>query len=297
MQCEAELQTVPSAAPFTKITDAPPPWPATNPSPFTAKVKSAATPAITLEGKICSIAGPEVIETVAVANCDKSAKLVAITEIAFGEGAASGAVYTPFASIVPQAVPLHPVPDTPPARDQITLVLLVPVTAAVNCNWLGADDPDGGIKALAGEIVTFVDPPPVPTILICALALLVESASLVAVSATGFAEGTVAGAKKSIVVVPAPAGGTHGFEFVTQTCPSTVFPFATPLTVQTTDVSLALLTSAAKLARCCTTIFPLPGATLIVTLLTIVTVAEDEIPAATASIVTILGEGRSVGAV
>jgi hypothetical protein len=43
--------------------------------------------------------------------------------------------------------------------------------------------------------------------------------------------------------------------------------------------------------------FPLPGVTLIVTLLTIVTAAVAEIPAATASIVTTLGEGISAGPV
>jgi len=55
-------------------------------------VKSDATPAITLDGRICSIVGPVVIETEADADWDKSAMLVAVTEIAFGEGAASGAV-------------------------------------------------------------------------------------------------------------------------------------------------------------------------------------------------------------
>jgi hypothetical protein len=69
------------------------------------------------------------------------------------------------------------------------------------------------------------------------------------------------------------------------------------LTVQTTDVSVALLTSAVKLARCCTTIVPLPGATLIDTLLAIVTVAAAEIPPPAASIVTGFGDGRSTGAV
>ena len=92
VQFPSELQMVVSAVPFTRIAEAPAPRPATKPAPFTASVKSAATPAITLDGKICSIAGPLVIATVAVPDCDRSAKLVATTEIAFGDGAASGAV-------------------------------------------------------------------------------------------------------------------------------------------------------------------------------------------------------------
>jgi NADH:ubiquinone oxidoreductase subunit K len=76
-----------------------------------------------------------------------------------------------------------------------------------------------------------------------------------------------------------------------------LFPFTTPLTVQTTDVSVELLTRAVKLARCSTASVPLPGVTLTVTALAMVTVAAAEIPPATASIVTTFGEGRSAGAV
>jgi hypothetical protein len=48
-------------------------------------------PAITLEGRILSITGPFVIATVAEADFVGSATLVAVTEIALGEGAAVGA--------------------------------------------------------------------------------------------------------------------------------------------------------------------------------------------------------------
>lgn len=95
---------------------------------------------------------------------------------------------------MPQAVPLHPNPATPLVIDQVTAVLLVSVTLAVNCNWLGAEL-EGGRNALAGETATSDDAPPVPTILICALALRDASALLVAVSSTGFCEGTALGAK------------------------------------------------------------------------------------------------------
>lgn len=47
---------------------------------------------MTLEGRIVSITGPLVRATVAAADFVGSAWLVAITEIAFGEGAAPGAV-------------------------------------------------------------------------------------------------------------------------------------------------------------------------------------------------------------
>jgi len=73
--------------------------------------------------------------------------------------------------------------------------LLLPVTVAVNCNWLGADDPEGGRNAVVGEIETVDGAPPATTIVIAAFALLDGSALLIAVSATGFEAGTAAGAK------------------------------------------------------------------------------------------------------
>jgi hypothetical protein len=45
------------------------------------------------------------------------------------EGTLEGAVYSPLAEIVPQAAPLHPVPDT----DQVTAVFVAPLTVAENC--------------------------------------------------------------------------------------------------------------------------------------------------------------------
>ena len=60
-------------------------------TPLTASVKLDATPAITLDGRICSIVGPLVIATFAVAEREGSATLVAITEIEFGDGANCGA--------------------------------------------------------------------------------------------------------------------------------------------------------------------------------------------------------------
>jgi hypothetical protein len=62
------------------------------------------------------------------ADIEVSAVKVAVT-VTLDEGGVEGAVYSPVPEIVPQAAPLHPVPERP----QVTAVLLVPVTVAVNC--------------------------------------------------------------------------------------------------------------------------------------------------------------------
>lgn len=67
-----------------------------------------------------------------------------------------------------------------------------------------------------------------------ALALLVVSAALTAVSVTGFVAGTATGARKSMVPGAGPVGLAQGFDPVTQTCPSVAFPLATPSTSQLT---------------------------------------------------------------
>jgi hypothetical protein len=58
-----------------------------------------------------------------------SETLVAVMVTVAGDGAVAGAVYSPVEEIVPQAVPLQPVPDTV----QVTAVFDVPVTEAANC--------------------------------------------------------------------------------------------------------------------------------------------------------------------
>jgi hypothetical protein len=87
-------------------------------------------PATTLEGRIASIVGPLVIEIAALAFFVESAALVAVTVIAFGEGAAAGAVYIPLALIVPHVAPLHPAPVTALATLQVTVLLVELVTVA-----------------------------------------------------------------------------------------------------------------------------------------------------------------------
>ena len=136
--------------PFSKITEAPGPLPATKFRPFTSSGKLSTAPAITLEGNSASIIGPSAIATIAVADLLGSASLVAITAMAFGEGAADGAVYKPLASTEPHAVPAHPWPVTPLCTVQVTPVLALFATVAVNCRVL-AVAPDGETNAYAGD--------------------------------------------------------------------------------------------------------------------------------------------------
>jgi hypothetical protein len=69
--------------------------------------------------------------TVAVAEPDMVgyATNVAVTATCGGLGTLAGAVYRPLLVTVPHERPAHPLPDTL----QITTVLFVPVTVAVNC--------------------------------------------------------------------------------------------------------------------------------------------------------------------
>ena len=146
-----------------------------------------------LDGRRASIAGPLEIEIVADADFVGSASLVAITEIALGEGAALGAVYTPLAVTEPQAVPAHPAPLTALCTLQVTLVLPLPATCATNCCVLGVLV-EGGMNAYAGDTTTLT-PPGDPKKKIVALAFRDGSAWLAAVSVTLPALGVDAGAK------------------------------------------------------------------------------------------------------
>lgn len=139
---------------------------------------------------MASIAGPLEIAIIADADFVGSASLVAITEIALGEGAALGAVYTPLAVTEPQAVPAHPAPMTALCTLQVTLVFPVPVTCETNCCVLV----EGGMNAYAGDTTTLT-PPGDPEKEIVALAFRDGSAWLAAVSVTLPALGVDAGAK------------------------------------------------------------------------------------------------------
>src|SRR5579872_5079489 len=82
-------QVVVRGAPFTRIDDDELPLPSMKFTPCKASGNPSTAPAMTLDGNSTSIAAPLVSTTVAVADCDGSAWLVAVTEIALGEGAAA----------------------------------------------------------------------------------------------------------------------------------------------------------------------------------------------------------------
>jgi hypothetical protein len=93
-----------------------------------------------------SIMGPLVMEAVADADFVESASLVAITEIALGDGAADGAVYRPLPSTKPHAAPAHPWLVTALCALHVTFGSGLPVTVAKNCCVLSAA-PDGATNA------------------------------------------------------------------------------------------------------------------------------------------------------
>src|SRR6266851_2566364 len=102
---------------------------------------------------------PVAIVTLALPDCSGSSALMATICRVFGDGAAPGAVYVPLASMAPQTAPAeHAVPCT----CHTTLWLLVTSTRLIT--------------------------------VICAVALLVVSATLAACTVTGFGVGIAPGA-------------------------------------------------------------------------------------------------------
>lgn len=178
------------ATPFMRITPPAFPLPGTKFAPSTVSGKLSTAPAITLEGKIVSITGPEVIAIAAADVFVVSATLVATIEIAFGLGATAGAVYSPFASTEPQAEPPQPSPGTPVWTLHVTFAFVVPVTVAKN--WLVLGVPSGGgTNAYKGAIA--IDTGVVTATV--AVPLFEGSAWLTAVRTTGSVAGNDAGAR------------------------------------------------------------------------------------------------------
>jgi hypothetical protein len=152
------------------------------------------------------------------------------------------------------------------------------------------------MKAKAGEMAT--DMAPVgPVMITIALPLRVGSAALVAVTVTGFDEGTTAGARKSMAPEPGPVGATHGTVKCWQIWPRIVFPLTTPFTDQVTAVFEVLATAGVSVTRWLIATEVADGATVTLTLLTIVTAAEAIAFPATAWTGTGLLVGKDVGAV
>jgi len=140
-----------------------------------------------LLSKTCTEAGDTLTttkgSTVTVAEFDlvESATDVALMLTFAGFGTLVGAVYTPLVPMVPQALPVQPVPDTL----HVTLVFVDPVTVAVNCRCLPTTT-----CAEVGEIFIATD----GTIVAIAVLSFVGSAAEVAVTLTCGGPGTAAGA-------------------------------------------------------------------------------------------------------
>jgi hypothetical protein len=124
-----------------------------------------------------------VIVTAAVAFADESAWLMACTIKLAGAGNTCGAVKSPAVEIVPTAA----FPPVIPFTFQLTDLLAVLLTVAVNC-WVF---PSSGL-ALCGATVTLIAGPPV--IVTLAEALAVGSAWLVACTETLAGCGRICGA-------------------------------------------------------------------------------------------------------
>src|SRR5271166_939666 len=121
--------TVPHAAPTQPVPDTLQ-LTAVLVGPVTVAVNCLVSPAKTraLVGEILITTGPTTV-TVALPDLEESACETAVTVIVGGLGSLLGAVYSPPLVMVPQADPVQPAPETL----QVTAVLMIPVTVAVNC--------------------------------------------------------------------------------------------------------------------------------------------------------------------
>ena len=132
VQVVAVEHVVGRATPLRRISEPVPALPGTKFNPCTDMGKPSIAPAIALAGRMASMVGPDVMAIVADADFVLSASLVAMIEIAFGDGATVGAVKTPLASTEPQAAPPQPWPATADWTLHVTEVLLLSVTATKN---------------------------------------------------------------------------------------------------------------------------------------------------------------------
>ena len=110
VQVVAVEHVVGRATPLRRIAEPVPALPGTKFNPCTDTGKPSTAPAIALDGKITSMVGPDVMAIVADPDFVLSATLVAMIEMALGDGATVGAVNTPLASTEPQAAPPQPWP-------------------------------------------------------------------------------------------------------------------------------------------------------------------------------------------
>jgi hypothetical protein len=115
------------------------------------------TLAVTVTG--CTPPEDATMVTVAEADFEVSAWLVAVIVTVLGEGTTAGAVYRPEVVIVPTVE----FPPTTLFTDQVTAVFDVPVTVAVNCCVAETGtETDGGLMVMETVTGGVVDPPPPP---------------------------------------------------------------------------------------------------------------------------------------
>ncbi len=110
----------------------------------------------------------------------------------------------------------------------------------------------------------------------CAVALRVESASLVATTLTGFCAGVFAGARNTTAAEAAPAGGEQGVADAAQICPTLALPFGTPFTVHVTFASGDPVTVGVRVSGCDVATLTLDGEMETATPLAIAIAAEAE---------------------
>ena len=218
-------------------------------------------------------ATPTVIVIVPVAVFVGSATLVAVIVTVAGDGTIPGAVYRPAVLTDPHAAPVHPIP----VNENVTAVLVDPVTTVANCSVPPVDT-----VALVGLMAIVTGGAAIVTV---AVEDLPGSATLVAVTVTVAGEGTVAGAVYNPVALMVP-----------QAAP--VQP--APETEKLTEVLVAPVTVG---VNCCVPPVrteAVDGLSVMATPLTIVTPAvADFVVSATlvARTVTVGGDGKIPGAV
>lgn len=276
-----EAQLVARAAPLNRITEAEEPLPATKFRPSTSSGKPSTAPAVTLDGKTVSIVGPVFTATTAVSMPGGVDCVVATMAIAFGEGAVPGAVNSPVELIFPHAVPLQPEPGTAEATDHVAGTLEPSGFCTKNCCVLGAP-PVAAMKRYCGAMAAGPDGVTLDVIWTCAVALRVESASLVATTLTGFCEGRFPGATNVTLTEDPPVGGAQGETDVVQIWPTLALPFGTPFTDHETFTSDDPVTVGVSVSCCDVAILALVGESETTTPLTIAMDAEAETPPATA---------------
>jgi hypothetical protein len=140
---------------------------------------------------------------------------------------------------------------------------------------------EGAMNANGGEMEMEVAPVG-PVMITIEVPLRVGSAALVTVTVTGSDEGTAAGARKSTLPDAGTVGATQGTEAGWQIWPRVALPLGIPLTVHVTAVLGVLVTVGVSVVRWVIAMETADGATVMLTVLTMVTDADTVAAPATA---------------